>query len=234
VLGNGTSEPNASSEQPRDTRLHPSSTAAYVRPLRLPNHAMQTYLSHCANCGKRTVTVWRNSSAYCSECGSSHVDMAQRGMNTAGPWDDCPFCQDRHYYELVEGELRCEECGLTIDLARAKDEARPSLISYRPTRVTSGALFELEYWSKNSFLPVMLSVSWLPQHGHTDVRLLTEDFPASTAVCRIAIEVPLSATSAVVVDRSGRSRKCEIPIDFISTPHSPRKRSLLRRFLGLN
>lgn len=195
---------------------------------------MQTYLSHCANCGKRTVTVWRNSSAYCSECGSSHVDMAQRGMNTAGPWDDCPFCQDRHYYELVEGELRCEECGLTIDLARAKDEARPSLISYRPTRVTSGALFELEYWSKNSFLPVMLSVSWLPQHGHTDVRLLTEDFPASTAVCRIAIEVPLSATSAVVVDRSGRSRKCEIPIDFISTPHSPRKRSLLRRFLGLN
>lgn len=195
---------------------------------------MQTHLSHCANCGKRTVTVWRNSIAYCSECGSSHADMAQRGMNTAGPWDDCPSCQDRHYYELVEGELRCEECGLTIDMARAKDESRPRLISYRPARVTSGSLLELEYFSKDSPLPVMLSVSWLPQHGHTDVRLLTENFPASTAVCRIAIEVPLGATSAVVVDRSGRSRRCEIPIGFISMPHSPTKRSWLRRLLGLS
>lgn len=193
---------------------------------------MQTHMSHCANCGKRTVTVWRNSSAYCSECGYSHADMAQRGMNTAGPWDDCPFCQDRHYYELIEGELRCEKCGLTKDEAQAKDESRPHLISYRPERVTSGSLIELKYCGKHSLLPVMLSVSWLPQHGQTVVQLLAENFPEGAIIFRIAIEVPLGATSAVVVDRSGRSRKCEIPIDFISIPHSPPKRSLLHRLLG--
>lgn len=195
---------------------------------------MQTHLSHCANCGKRTVTVWRNSSAYCSECGASHADMAQMVMDNAGPWNDCPFCQARHYYELVEGELRCKECGLAIDVARAKDESRPRLISYRPTRVTSGSLLELEYFSKNSPLPVMLSVSWLPQHGHTDVQLLSENFPTNTVACRIAIEVPLGATSAVVVDLSGRSRRCDVPIDFISMPHSSTKRSWLRRLLGLS
>lgn len=159
--------------------------------------------------------------------------MAQRGMNTAGPWDDCPFCQDRHYYEFIEGELRCEKCGLTKDEAQAKDELRPQLISYRPQRVTSGSLIELEYWGKHSSLPVMLSVRWLPQHGHTSFRFLAEDFPESTAVFRIAIEVPLGATSAVVIDPSGRSRKREIPIDFISMPHSPPKHSLLRRLFGL-
>lgn len=117
--------------------------------------------------------------------------------------------------------------------AQAKDELRPQLISYRPQRVTSGSLIELEYWGKHSSLPVMLLVRWLPQHGHTSFRFLAEDFPESAAVFRIAIEVPLGATSAVVIDPSGRSRKREIPIDFLSMPHSPPKHSLLRRLFGL-
>lgn len=194
---------------------------------------MQTNLSHCAKCGKRAVTVWRNSRAYCSECGASHADMAQSGMNTAGPWDDCPFCQNRHYYELIEGDLKCEKCGLTKDQASAKDESRPHLITYRPQRVTSGSLIEFEYWGEHSMLPILLSVSWQPQHGHTSIRLLAEDFLESSRVLRIAIEVPLGATSAIVADRTGRSRKCEVPIDFISVSYSSTKQSFLRRLLGL-
>ncbi len=194
---------------------------------------MQANQSHCAKCGKRTVTVWRDSRAYCSECGSSLADMAQSGMDTAGTWDDCPFCQDRHYYELIEGELKCEKCGLTKDQAMVKDVSRPHLISYKPQRVTSGSLIELEYLGEHSMLPILLSVSWQPQHGHTSVRFLAEDFPACTRVFRITIAVPRGATSAVVVDRTGRSRKCEVLIDFISVHHSPAKKPFFRRFFGL-
>ena len=159
--------------------------------------------------------------------------MAQSGMDTAGTWDDCPFCQDRHYYELIEGELKCEKCGLTKDQAMVKDVSRPHLISYKPQRVTSGSLIELEYLGEHSMLPILLSVSWQPQHGHTSVRFLAEDFPACTRVFRITIAVPRGATSAVVVDRTGRSRKCEVLIDFISVHHSPAKKPFFRRFFGL-
>jgi hypothetical protein len=189
-----------------------------------------TNLSHCATCEKRTATVWHNQSAYCSVCEVSHSEMAKKGMNTAGPWDDCPQCQTRHYYERKDNQLVCEKCGLTKEEAKTKDEMRPVLIGYSPQRVTSGSLLELQYRGKHSSLPVLLSISWLPQHGHTSVRFLPEDFSENISTFRIAIEVPLGATSAIVIDQSGGSRKCEIPINFISTP--PRK-PLLRRFLGL-
>lgn len=190
--------------------------------------------SHCANCEKKTATFWRNQEAFFSICGSSHSEMANRGMNTAGHWDNCPQCQTRCYYEHKKSRLLCEKCGLTTGEAQEKDELRPKLVSYRPTRVTSGSLLEIQYRSERSSLPVLLSISWLPQHGHTSVRLVAEDFPENATMFSLAIDVPIGATSAIVIDRSGRSRKCEIPIDFIATPHLHSKRSLLRRLLGFN
>lgn len=195
---------------------------------------MSSNLSHYAVCEKRTVTVWRDAKAFCSECGSSHAEMAAKGLNTAGPWDDYPYCQDRHYYELKETLLRCECCGLTKDEAKAKDDSRPKLMSYRPKHVTSGSLVEIQYLVEQPHLPILLSVSWLPQHGHTTVRLLPEDFPRHATKYAIAIEIPHGASSAIVIDRTGTSRSCEIPIEFQSSPQQRRRPALWKRLLGLS
>ena len=72
--------------------------------------------------------------------------MAAAGMDTAGPWHECPFCQDGRYYERHADALRCEECHLSQAEAEQKDLERAQLIRFRPNLVTSGALVELQYW----------------------------------------------------------------------------------------
>ena len=95
---------------------------------------------------------------------------------------------------------------------------RPVLIGYSPQRVTSGSLLELQYWGKHSSLPVLLSISWLPQHGHTSVRFLPEDLSENISTFRIAIEVPLGATSAIVIDQSGGQESARYRLTLFQRP----------------
>lgn len=185
--------------------------------------------SYCAACKKKTDTLWRDQTAYCASCGRSHAEMAAEGLNTAGPWDECPKCQTRHFYALRDGQLFCETCGLTKEAAQAIDQSRPCLISYRPEHVTSGSLLEIQYYAERASLPVLLSVSWLPRHGHTSIRLLANELPQDELISRISIDIPLGARSAIVIDPSGRSRRCEIPIEFESTP--VKKPGIIKRLL---
>lgn len=194
---------------------------------------MSATLSHCAQCTQRTETVWRNGKAFCSVCGSSHADMAAAGMNTAGPWNDCPYCQDRHYYESVEGILRCEKCHLTRGEAEQKDLERPQMIRFRPDRVTSGASVELQYWCGNPLWSATLMISWLPHHGTTVVRLDPSQERAGANLYTLSVEVPAGATRAVVTDRTGRSRRFEVPIEYISIKNALTKNVWWRRLVGL-
>jgi hypothetical protein len=182
---------------------------------------MSVNLSHCARCAGRTETVWRHSKAFCGVCGSSHAEMAAAGLNTAGPWHDCPFCQDRHYYERDRETLRCEKCHLTAAEAGQKAAERPQMIRFRPERVTPGALLEIQYWSGRPLQPALLMISWLPQHGTTTVRLDPSQERDGANLYSLSIEVPHGATRALVTDRTGRSRRCEIPIDYVSQPSTP-------------
>lgn len=193
---------------------------------------MSANLSHCARCKGRTETVWRHGEAFCSVCGSSHSEMAAAGLNTAGPWHDCPFCQERRYY-AQEGEvLRCEKCHLTQVEAELKDAERPRMIRFRPERVTSGALIEIQYWSGRPLQPTLLMISWLPQHGTTTVRLDPSQEREGANLYSVSVEVPHGATRAVVTDRTGSSKRCEIPIDYVSQPGAPVRKKWWQLFIG--
>jgi hypothetical protein len=192
---------------------------------------MSANLSHCAKCAVRTETVWRASRAFCSVCNLSHAAMADAGLNTAGPWDDCPFCQARHYYEREGANLRCEKCHLTKAEAAQKDSERPQMIRYRPDRVTSGALVELQYWSGRPLQPALLSISWLPQHGSTSIRLDPSQEREGANLYTVSVEVPHGATRAIVTDRTGKSRQCEIPIEYASRLNVPIRKKWWERLL---
>lgn len=157
--------------------------------------------------------------------------MAKAGLNTAGPWDYCSQCQDRYYFESADGVPRCEKCKLSVTEAVALDEQRPRFITYKPDRITSGALVEIQYRSGRPLKPVLLSVSWLPQHGHTSIRLNPEDEPESSNLYSVTVEVPLGSTSAVIVDRTGTSKSCEIKIEYVSLPVERRRGSIWSRLL---
>jgi len=193
---------------------------------------MTNKTSHCARCEKRTHTVLKDQIAYCTECGSSHIEMAQAGLNTAGPWFYCPFCQERHYYEKNEDILKCEKCHLSIEEAEKRDEQRPSLITYRPNRVTSGSLVEIKYLCGRPLRPTLLSISWLPQHGQTIVRLSPEDERENANLYAVSLEVPYGATTAIIIDITGISHQCVIPIEFISKTVEQSKVPIWKRIFG--
>lgn len=162
-----------------------------------------------------------------------HAEMAADGLNTAGPWDDCLFCQERHYYERVNDNLRCEKCHLTKNEAEQKDFERPQMIRFRPDRVTSGSLVELQYWCGRPLRPALLMISWLPQHGTTTVRLDSSQERDGANLYQLSVEVPHGATRAVVTDRTGYSQRCEIPIEYVSTPVATPRKKWWQIFLGL-
>ena len=168
--------------------------------------------THCAVCRKKTVKVWRNDQAYCPSCGRSCIEMSAEGLDTASPWHECPKCQIRNYYEERDDKLYCETCGLTIEEANAVDADRPMRIDYRPKHVTAGSIMELWYWLYETELPILLHVYWGVNKGTTVLQLRKEDFPPNTQIAKLNIDVPSGATSAKVVDNSGRSRSLEIPI----------------------
>ncbi len=159
--------------------------------------------------------------------------MTKNGLNTAGTWQDCPFCQSRQYYEINAANLTCEKCHLTIEQARVIDDQRPSLISVKPNRVTSGSLIEISYYGSNPLKPVLLSISWFPTLGNTSVRLFPEDAPAKANLYKISVEVPLGATSAVIFDTSGTSKKLNVSIDYISVPYRQEKESFLKKLFKI-
>ncbi len=187
--------------------------------------------THCAVCRKKTAKEWREGKAYCLLCGRSCMEMAAEGLNTAGPWHQCPKCQDRHYYEEHGDKLHCEACGLTIDEATAVDAARPIRIGYRPRHVTAGSIMELSYLLHGTELPVFLHIFWGVGRGTTTLDLRKEDFPKSTPIAKWNIDVPDGAVSAKVVDLSGRSRSLAIPIEFQAV--SNRKISWVQRLFGI-
>jgi hypothetical protein len=159
--------------------------------------------------------------------------MAAAGLKTAGLWDDCPFCQDLHYYERVNDSLRCEKCHWTKTEAEQKDFERPKMIRFGPDRVTSGSLVELQYWCGRPLKPALLMISWLPQHGTTTVRLDPSQEREGSNLYQLSIEVPHGATCAIVTDRTGSSQRCEIPIEYASTPNTQTRKKWWRRLLGL-
>lgn len=187
--------------------------------------------THCAVCQKKTVKVWRNGKAYCSSCGRSCIEMAAEGLDTAGPWQDCPNCQNRNYYEKHGDKLCCESCGLTVEEATAIDSARPMRISYRPDHVTAGSIMELQYSLHGTELPVLLHVYWGVNGGTTSLCLRKEDFPPDAAIARWTIDVPSGVTSAKVIDRSERSRSLEVPIVLRAVFN--RRTGWIRRLLGI-
>ena len=157
--------------------------------------------------------------------------MAAEGLDTAGPWHECPKCQGRNYYEERDGALYCETCGLTIEEAHAVDAARPMRIDYRPKQVTAGSIMELSYWLHGTELPVLMHVYWGTCGGTTVVHFRKEDSPPRAQVAKSNIDVPSGATSAKVVDNSGRSRSLEIPIVLQAVPN--RNGGWIRRLVGM-
>lgn len=197
---------------------------------------MSVNLLHCARCKRRTDTIWREGTTFCGVCGSSRdemrAEMASAGLSTAGPWDYCPMCQDRRYYEGDGEALRCESCHLTMAEAEQKDSERPLMIKYRPSRVTSGALVELQYWCGRPLQPALLMIRWFPEHGTTTVRLDPSQEREDANRYTLSIEVPHGATRGEVTDRTGRSRRCNISIDYVSEPNMEIRKKWWQRLIS--
>jgi len=76
-----------------------------------------------------------------------------------------------------------------------------------------------------------LHVYWRIDMGTTVLHLGKEDFPTTAQVAKLNIDVPSGATSAKVVDNSGRSRSLEIPIVLKAVPNQ--RGGWIKRLLGM-